>query len=166
MMLHMVWLLFTVQCITLLSPTNGKISCNSTGVSLYEDHCSFSCDPGYQLTGSSSRQCLFNRSWSGSDVTCDILHCDNLTDGIENSVVASDCGSQFGSVCRVECNTGYRAVGNDTFTCVSVNDTVEWRNNVTGGTFQCDIGNVSFDVTTYTYMHACVLYINIYIYNI
>ena len=156
MMLYMVWLLFTVQCITLLSPTNGNISCNSTGVSLYEDQCSFSCDPGYQLTGSSSRQCLLNRSWSGSDVTCDILYCDNLTDGIENSVVASDCGSEFGTVCRVECNTGYRAVGNDTFTCVSVNDTVEWKNNVTGGTFQCDIGNVSFDVTTYAYMHACV----------
>ena len=43
---------------------------------------------------------------------------------------------------RVECNTGYRAVGNDTFTCVCVNDTVEWRNNVNGGTFQCGIGNV------------------------
>ena len=27
----------------------------------------------------------------------------------------------------------YRAVGNDTFTCVSMNDTVEWRNNVNGG---------------------------------
>ena len=91
----------------------------------------------------SSRQCSSNGSWIGSDVTCDILHCDNLTDGIENSVLANDCGSEFGSVCRVECNTGYRAVGNDTFTCVSVNDTVEWRNNVNGGTLQCVIGNVS-----------------------
>ena len=85
---------------------------------------------------------MSNGSWSGSDVTCDILHCDNLTDTIfiENIVLANDCGSEFGSVCRVECNTGYRAVGNDTFTCVSVNDTVEWRNNVTGATLQCDIG--------------------------
>ena len=155
-MLHMsnitIWLLcsyilyfhYIVQCIILSSPTNGNISCNSTGVPRYEDQCSFSCDPGYQLTGSSSRQCLSNGSWSGSDVTCDILRCYNLTDGIENSVLANDCGSEFGSVCRVECNTGYRAVGNDTFTCVSVNDTVEWRNNVIGGTIQCDIGNVSF----------------------
>ena len=133
-----------VQCISLSPPTDGNISCNSTGVLHYEDQCLFSCDPGYQLTGSSSRQCLSNESWSGSDVTCDILHCDNLTDGIENSVLANDCGSEFGSVCRVECNTGYRAVGNDTFTCVSVNDTaVEWRNNVNGGTLdlQCDIGD-------------------------
>ena len=131
-----------VQCTSLSSPTNGNISCNSTDVSRYEDQCSFSCDPGYELTGSSSRQCLSNGSWSGSDVTCDILHCDNLTDTIENNVLANDCGSEFGSVCRVECNTGYRAVGNDTFTCVSMNDTVEWRNYVNGGIFQCDIGNV------------------------
>ena len=87
---------------------------------------------------------MSNGSWSGSDVTCDILHCDILTDGIENSVLANDCGSEFGSVCRVKCNTGYRAVGNDTFTCVSVNDTVEWRNKVNGETFQCDRGNASF----------------------
>ena len=110
----------TVQCTSLSSPTNGNISCNSTGVSRYEDQCSFSCDPGYELTGSSYRQCLSNGSWSGSNVTCDILHCDSLTDTIENSLLANDCGSESGLVCRVE-----------------------WRNNGDGGTFQCDIGNVS-----------------------
>ena len=87
---------------------------------------------------------MSNESWSGSDVTCVILHCDDLIERIENSVLVNDCGSEFGSVCRVECNTGYRAVGNDTFTCDSVNDTVEWRNIVNGGTFQCDIGNICF----------------------
>ena len=51
-------------------------------------------------------------------------------------------------VCRVECNTGYRVVGNDTFTCVSVNDTVEWRNNG----FHCDIGNVKYSYV-FSYMH-------------
>ena len=131
-----------VQCTTLLSPINGNISCNSTGISQYEDQCSLSCDTGYELTRSSSRQCLSNGSWSGSVVTCDILHCDNLADRIENGVLASDCGSEFGSVCKVECNTGYRTVNDDTFTCVSVNSTVEWRNNFNRATFQCIIGNV------------------------
>ena len=157
MLLCLILLLFTVQCITLLPPTNGNISCNSTGVSHHEDHCSFTCDPGYQLTGSSSRQCLSNGSWSGSDVTCDIPHCDNLTDGIENSVLANDCDSEVGSVCRVKCNTGYKGVGNDTFTCVSVSDAVKWRNNVDGGIFQC-IGNVSFDAPIYT--HRCIMICN------
>ena len=44
---------YIVQCTSLSSATNGNMSCNSTGVSHYEDQCSFSCDPGYQLTGSS-----------------------------------------------------------------------------------------------------------------
>ena len=91
---------------------------------------------------------MSNGSWSGSDVTCDILHCDNLTDEIENSVLTNSCGSEFGSVCRIECNTGYRAVGNDTFTCASVNDTVEWRNSVNRGTFHCDIGTFSAIIFT------------------
>ena len=136
--------MYIVQCTSLSSPTNGSISCNSTDVFRYEDQCSFSCDPGYELTGSSSRQCLSNGSWSGSDVTCAILYCDNFIDtiSVENSVLANDCGSEFGSVCRVECNTGYRAVGDDTFTCVNVNDTVGWSNDDNEGIFQCDMGNI------------------------
>ena len=152
----MYYLYAVVQCTNLSSPTNGNVSCNSTDVCRYEDQCSFSCDPGYELTGSSSRQCLSNGSWSGSDVTCAILCCDNFTDTISvvNSVLANDCGSEFGSVCSVGCNTGYRAVGNDTFTCVSVNDTEEWRNNVKGGTFQCDIGNIIIIIATYVCIYT------------
>ena len=98
---------------------------------------------------------MSNGSWSGSDVTCDILHCDILTDGIENSVLANDCGSEFGSVCRVECNTGYRAVGNDTFTCNSVNGKVEWRNG-NGGTLLCKIGTYAHTLVQ-TYSHSYTL---------
>ncbi|XP_065899401.1 uncharacterized protein [Dysidea avara] len=115
------WSCERVQCTSLSSPSN--------------DQCSFSCDPGYELTGSSTRQCLSNGSWNGADVTCNILHCNNLTNTIENSVLVNDCGSEFGSVCSLGCETGYRPVGNDMFTCDSVNDTVEW----TGEALQCDI---------------------------
>jgi len=129
---------FLVLCIDPPSPpSNGNISCNFTGVPHYEDQCSFSCDPGYELTGSSIRQCLSNESWSGANVTCDILYCNNLTDLVDNSVLVSNCGSEFGSVCCLGCITGYRVVGNNTFTCDIVNNGVKWRNN---GDFQCDIG--------------------------
>ena len=108
-----------------------------------DDQCSFSCDPGYELTGSSTRKCLSNGSWSGADVTCDILHCNNLTNTIENSALVNDCGSELGSVCSLGCETGYTPVGDNMFTCDSINDTVEWMTSIVGGAFQCDIGNVT-----------------------
>ncbi|XP_065899824.1 uncharacterized protein [Dysidea avara] len=135
-----------VQCTTLPSPSNGNISCNSTGIPRYEDQCSFSCDPGYELTGSSTRQCLSNESWSGADVTCDILHCSNLTDIVDDNALVKDCSDEFGSVCSLGCITGYMVVGNNMFTCDSANDGVEWRNNVTGGDFHCDIVTCAEDL--------------------
>ena len=76
-------------------------------------------------------------------MTCDILHCNNLTDIVDNNVLVNDCSDEFGSVCSLGCITGYTVIGNDMFTCDIVNaDGVEWRNNVTGGDFQCDIGTL------------------------
>ena len=40
------------------------------GVPSYEDTCSFTCNTGYELTGSDTRTCQSDRSWSGSNVTC------------------------------------------------------------------------------------------------
>ena len=53
-------------------PTNGVISCSlgDDGVYSYEDTCSFTCNTGYELTGSDSRTCRSDGSWSGSDVVC------------------------------------------------------------------------------------------------
>ena len=75
-------------------------------------------------------------------MTCDILHCNNLTDIVDDNALVDDCSDEFGSVCSLECITGYMVVGNNTVTCDIENDGVEWRNNVTGGDFQCDIGTL------------------------
>ena len=40
------------------------------GVGYEEDTCSFTCNTGYELTGSDTRTCQNNGSWSGSDVVC------------------------------------------------------------------------------------------------
>ena len=34
------------------------------------DTCSFTCNTGYELTGSDTRTCQSNGSWSGSDDVC------------------------------------------------------------------------------------------------
>ena len=61
-----------VNCLILNMPTNGVISCSlrDDGVYSYEDTCSFTCNTGYELTGSNIRTCRSDGSWSGSDVVC------------------------------------------------------------------------------------------------
>ena len=49
------------------------ISCSPLGndeVPCYEDTCTFTCNTGYELTDSSTRNCQSDGSWSGSDTMC------------------------------------------------------------------------------------------------
>ena len=54
------------------SQMNGMVSCllGDDGVPSYEDTCSFTCNTGYELTGSNTRTCQSNGSWSGTDISC------------------------------------------------------------------------------------------------
>ena len=45
-------------------------SLGDDGVPSYEDTCSFICNTGYELTGSDTRTCQSNGSWSGSKDAC------------------------------------------------------------------------------------------------
>ena len=62
-----------LHCYNLSAPDNGEItSCSSgrVGVGYEGDTCSFTCNTGYELTGSDTRTCQSNRSWSDSDIKC------------------------------------------------------------------------------------------------
>jgi len=66
-------LIITVACQPSLSdPDNGAITCSlgDDEVPSYEDTCSFTCNTGYELTGSDTRTCQSNGSWSGSETVC------------------------------------------------------------------------------------------------
>ena len=62
----------SVPCSSLTDPDNGVINCSmgDDGVPSYEDTCSFTCNTGYELTGSDTRTCQSDGSWSGSDEVC------------------------------------------------------------------------------------------------
>ena len=45
-------------------------SLGDDGVPSYEDTCSFTCNTGYELTGSDTRTCQIDGSWSGSETMC------------------------------------------------------------------------------------------------
>ena len=50
-------------------PANGMVSTN--GGTTFGHMATYSCKQGYQLSGPSSRFCLWSGSWSGSTPTCD-----------------------------------------------------------------------------------------------
>ena len=62
----------SVQCSSLAGPNNGMISCSlgDDGVSSYEDTCSFTCNTGYELTGSDTRTCQSDGNWSDNEAMC------------------------------------------------------------------------------------------------
>ena len=45
-------------------------SLGDDGVLSYKDTCSFTCNTGYELTGSNTRTCQNDGSWSGTDAAC------------------------------------------------------------------------------------------------
>ena len=59
------------MCPSLPSPSNGvKTGCTDPLSERYGTVCSFACNVGYNLTGSSRRQCLKNEKWSGLGSSC------------------------------------------------------------------------------------------------
>jgi len=61
-----------IRCTDLSTPSNGEITCSfgSMGVGYKGDTCSFTCNTGYELTGSDTRNCQSDGSWSGSETMC------------------------------------------------------------------------------------------------
>ena len=67
------FVLLDIQCHNITTPSNGEIaSCSSGSIGIgYEgDTCNFTCNTGYELTGSDTRTCQSDGSWSGSDNVC------------------------------------------------------------------------------------------------
>jgi len=61
-----------VVCPSLTAPNNGAMTCSleDDGVPSYEDTCSFTCNTGYELSGSDTRTCQSDGSWNGTDTMC------------------------------------------------------------------------------------------------
>jgi len=60
-------------CPRIFAPVNGMIACQ-LGVSEVAnpgETCTFTCDDGFTLTGSSTRTCQNDRTWSGTEPMCE-----------------------------------------------------------------------------------------------
>ena len=59
-------------CPSLNHPDNGMIECSlgPDGVPTEGDTCVYICDEGFIVSGSSSRECQSDGTWTGSEPTC------------------------------------------------------------------------------------------------
>ena len=82
---------------------------------VFGDSCKFSCDEDYVLSGSESRDCLSNTSWSGETSMCSIVQCPTLVPN-EHSRIISRCSMDLNSSCILTCENGYYMEGSTVHT--------------------------------------------------
>ncbi|XP_048586831.1 sushi, von Willebrand factor type A, EGF and pentraxin domain-containing protein 1-like isoform X3 [Nematostella vectensis] len=75
-----------VDCGPLSPPMNGTLSGHLT---VFPNSFSFSCDEGFDLLGSSVRQCTAERRWSGTQTTCKAVDCGPLVKPLNGSMTGS-----------------------------------------------------------------------------
>ncbi|XP_019625813.1 PREDICTED: LOW QUALITY PROTEIN: sushi, von Willebrand factor type A, EGF and pentraxin domain-containing protein 1-like [Branchiostoma belcheri] len=99
-----------VTCPVLQPPTNGQM----TGGNSYGDKVTFTCDPGYELSGSRERSCQANKQWSGAPAVCQKVQCPTLSAPQHGSSTGS---AFFGDTLNFGCDTGYELFGSSGITC-------------------------------------------------
>ena len=112
------YLTVDIQCANLSTPADGDMLCSSGRVRVgYEGGtCSFTCNTGYELTGSSQRTCQSDGSWSGSPVSCIIMECASSSLPM-NSTLAESCSSTYQSMCELQCQEGFTGTGDPSYVC-------------------------------------------------
>ena len=78
--------------------------------------CTFSCNEGYTLRGSTSRSCPPSLQWSGQPTVCDPPMCPELRPP-KNGFVLFPCTREEGETCNVACARGYSTTDSTTQTC-------------------------------------------------
>ena len=63
--------LFLADCPALTEPAHGTVDVSTDRQ--IGDIANYTCIGGYDLTGDSTRNCLANSSWSGSEPTCQLI---------------------------------------------------------------------------------------------
>ena len=113
------------MCPMLTAPQNGTISCpmGHTNGSM----CSFTCDTGFTLIGSSRRICRTTTAWTGTPTFCRPLQCVPL-EPPENGIILAPCRRDYTSACRVLCAIGYTINGSRIQECIldSQSGEVHW----------------------------------------
>ncbi|KAI0222756.1 hypothetical protein LSAT2_025993 [Lamellibrachia satsuma] len=101
-----------IHCGPLATPTHSSASGSSDTVGSVV---AFSCDIGFRLKGTSSRECQEDGNWDGEDILCDEIHCGFLATPSRSRMRGSS--DTVGSVATFSCDAGFRLKGSSQRTC-------------------------------------------------
>ncbi|XP_035675655.1 sushi, von Willebrand factor type A, EGF and pentraxin domain-containing protein 1-like [Branchiostoma floridae] len=102
-----------LQCASLAAPDHGTVSSSTNFVG---DTVTFSCDPGFEIQGSTDRLCQADGTWSGTQPRCRRVRCPALTAPANGDMTGNN---RYESQMQFSCNSGYQLVGNATLTCLA-----------------------------------------------
>ncbi len=103
---------------SLSAPANGTVSATSGGTG---DQRAFACNSGYTLSGSATRTCQADHTWSGTQPTCVPSSCGTAPTAPSNGSVTppSPGTGGTGDTVTYSCSAGYTLSGSATATCQS-----------------------------------------------
>ncbi|XP_066302889.1 sushi, von Willebrand factor type A, EGF and pentraxin domain-containing protein 1-like [Branchiostoma lanceolatum] len=93
-----------LQCPILSAISDGQISGNN----LFGDRTTFVCNTGYELTGSQSRTCQADGSWTGTQAACNRKQCPDLSPPLNGNVTGQ---TFYGDTVIYTCSEGYELTG-------------------------------------------------------
>uniref|UniRef100_A0A8C9G9Z5 p-selectin n=1 Tax=Pavo cristatus TaxID=9049 RepID=A0A8C9G9Z5_PAVCR len=120
-----------VTCPILSAPEHGELNCSHLhGNFTFGSTCDFSCQPGFELMGSQSRECTAMGTWSKDTPRCKGRAADRVWGVTELSCSHIHGNFTFGSICDFSCQPGFELMGPQSRECAA---TGTW----TGDTSQC-----------------------------
>ncbi|CAI5454492.1 unnamed protein product [Caenorhabditis angaria] len=100
-----------LKCKARSCPDPGEIENGVREGEIYEypHYVRYSCNPGFLLVGSTSRQCSSNGEWTSEPAVCKATECARPTSPLHGKVVGSSLTYQ--SIVSYSCDHGFRLVG-------------------------------------------------------
>ncbi|XP_049664063.1 P-selectin-like isoform X2 [Accipiter gentilis] len=112
-----------ITCPVLSAPDRGELNCSHLhGDFAFGSTCAFSCQMGFALMGSESRECTAMGTWTGDAPRCEAITCPVLSAPDQGELNCSHLTGDFtfGSICAFSCQTGFALMGSESRECTAM----------------------------------------------
>nr|XP_039263036.1 uncharacterized protein LOC120339059 isoform X1 [Styela clava] len=105
------------------TPPHSNVKC--TDKNFYKSRCTYKCEVGYKLLGSSNIQCYHNSTWSDPTPYCERITCSPSYSNPSNGKVICSDVNNYNSNCDFSCEEGFSLEGDKVSTCLTTGWTMK-----------------------------------------